>query len=63
MLNKSKIVSPPSLCPLASSNPKLLAIAGGAVLALAIIASLWKSNQGYVALYGAQGKHPGLPGR
>jgi len=39
-------------------NPKLLAIAGGAVLALAIIASLWKSNQGYVALYGAQESIP-----
>ena len=58
MLNKIKDRLPALPMPAGVINPKLLAIAGGAVLALAIIASLWKSNQGYVALYGAQESIP-----
>lgn len=58
MLNKIKDRLPALPMPAGVINPKLLAIAGGAVLALAIIASLWKSNQGYVALYGVQESIP-----
>lgn len=58
MLNKIKDRLPALPMPAGLMNPKLLAIAGGVVLALAIVASLWKSNQGYVALYGAQESIP-----
>ena len=58
MLNKIKDRLPALSMPAGIINPKLLAIVGGAVLALAIVASLWKSNQGYVALYGAQESIP-----
>lgn len=58
MLNKIKDRLPALSMPAGVINPKLLAIVGGAVLALAIVASLWKSNQGYVALYGAQESIP-----
>ena len=58
MLNKIKDRLPALPMPAGIINPKLLAIVGGAVLALAIVASLWKSNQGYVALYGAQESIP-----
>lgn len=58
MLNKIKDRLPALPMPAGMINPKLLAIVGGAVLALAIVASLWKSNQGYVALYGAQESIP-----
>lgn len=58
MLNKIKDRLPALSMPAGMINPKLLAIVGGAVLALAIVASLWKSNQGYVALYGAQESIP-----
>ncbi len=36
----------------------MLAIAGGVVLAIAIVISLWNRNQGYVALYGASEQIP-----
>ena len=58
MLNKIKDRLPALSMPAGIINPKLLAIVGGAVLALAIVASLWKSKQGYVALYGAQESIP-----
>ncbi|WP_052285035.1 flagellar basal-body MS-ring/collar protein FliF [Kluyvera genomosp. 1] len=58
MLNKIKDRLPALPMPAGVINPKLLAIIGGTVLALAIIASLWKGNQGYVALYGAQESIP-----
>ena len=58
MLNKIKDRLPAISLPAGANNPKLLAIAGGVVLALAIIASLWNHNQGYVALYGAQEQVP-----
>lgn len=58
MLNKIKDRLPALPMPAGVINPKLLAIVGGTVLALAIIASLWKGNQGYVALYGAQESIP-----
>lgn len=58
MLNKIKNRLPALPVPAGVMNPKLLMIVGGSVLALAIVASLWKSNQGYVALYGAQESIP-----
>lgn len=58
MLNKIKDRLPALSVPASVNNPKLLAIIGGVVLAIAIIASLWRSNQGYVALYGAQENIP-----
>lgn len=58
MLNKIKDRLPALPVPAGAMNPKLLMIVGGVVLALAIVASLWKSNQGYVALYGAQESIP-----
>lgn len=58
MLNKIKDRLPAISLPAGVNNPKLLVIAGGVVLALAIIASLWNRNQGYVALYGAQEQVP-----
>ncbi|BBQ81565.1 MULTISPECIES: flagellar basal-body MS-ring/collar protein FliF [Enterobacteriaceae] len=58
MLNKIKARLPAISLPTGVNNPKLLAIAGGVVLAIAIIASLWNRNQGYVALYGAQEQVP-----
>jgi len=58
VLNKIKDRLPALPVPAGAMNPKLLMIVGGVVLALAIVASLWKSNQGYVALYGAQESIP-----
>lgn len=58
MLNKIKNRLPALPIPAGVMNPKLLMIVGGVVLALAIVASLWRSNQGYVALYGAQESIP-----
>lgn len=58
MLNKIKDRLPAVSLPAGINNPKLLVIAGGVVLAIAIIASLWNHNQGYVALYGAQEQVP-----
>jgi flagellar M-ring protein FliF len=58
VLNKIKNRLPALPVPAGVMNPKLLMIVGGSVLALAIVASLWKSNQGYVALYGAQESIP-----
>lgn len=58
MLNKIKARLPAPSLPAGMNNPKLLVIAGGVVLALGIIASLWNHNQGYVALYGAQEQIP-----
>ena len=58
MLNKIKARLPAISLPTGVNNPKLLAIAGGVVLAIGIIASLWNRNQGYVALYGAQEQVP-----
>lgn len=58
MLNKIKDRLPAISLPAGINNPKLLAMIGGAVLAIAIIASLWNRNQGYVALYGAQEQVP-----
>ena len=58
MLKKIKERLPVPALPAGINNPKMLAIAGGAVLAIAIIVSLWKSNQGYVALYGANEQIP-----
>lgn len=58
MLNKIKNRLPALPVPAGVMNPKLLMIVGGVVLTLAIVASLWKSNQGYVALYGAQESIP-----
>lgn len=58
MLNKIKDRLPAVSLPAGINNPKLLAMIGGAVLAIAIIASLWNRNQGYVALYGAQEQVP-----
>lgn len=54
MLNKIKSRLPAVSLPSGLNKTQLLAIAGGAVLALAIILSLWNRNQGYVALYGSQ---------
>lgn len=58
MLNKIKDRLPAVSLPAGINNPKLLVIGGGVVLAIAIIASLWNHNQGYVALYGAQEQVP-----
>lgn len=58
MLNKIKARLPALSLPSGVNNRKLLAIAGGAVLALGIVASLWNHNQGYVALYGTQEQIP-----
>ncbi|HBI6863024.1 TPA: flagellar M-ring protein FliF [Enterobacter cloacae] len=58
MLNKIKARLPALSLPSGTNAPKLLAIAGGAVLALGIVASLWNHNQDYVALYGAQEQIP-----
>ena len=58
MLNKIKARLPALSLPSGTNAPKLLAIAGGAVLALGVVASLWNHNQGYVALYGAQEQIP-----
>lgn len=54
MLNKIKSRLSAVSLPSGLNKTQLLAIAGGAVLALAIILSLWNRNQGYVALYGSQ---------
>lgn len=54
MLNKIKSRLPAISVPSGLNKTQLLAIAGGSVLALAIVLSLWNSNQGYVALYGSQ---------
>lgn len=58
MLNKIKALLPAMTQPLGSNKTKFFAIAGGAVLAIAIVTSLWKSNADYVALYGSQEKVP-----
>ncbi|MGL5699810.1 MAG: flagellar basal-body MS-ring/collar protein FliF [Kluyvera sp.] len=58
MLNKIKDRLPALSLPAGVNNPKILAIVGGGILALAIVASLWNRNQGYVALYGAQEQVP-----
>lgn len=39
-------------------KPQWLMAAGGVALVAAIVFSLWRSNQGYVALYGSQEKLP-----
>jgi len=54
VLNKIKSRLPAISVPSGLNKTQLLAIAGGSVLALAIVLSLWNSNQGYVALYGSQ---------
>lgn len=58
MLNKLK--SKFSALPLPTGRPKpqWLIAAGGVLLAVAIVFSLWRSNQGYVALYGSDEKLP-----
>lgn len=58
MLNKLKDRLPAFSLPTGIKNSKILAIAGGIVLASAIVVSLWNHNQGYVALYGAQEQIP-----
>ncbi|EMH4164238.1 flagellar M-ring protein FliF [Pluralibacter gergoviae] len=58
MLNTIKQRIPALALPASVNKKTLLAGAGGAVLALAIVVSLWNSNQGYVALYGAEEKLP-----
>lgn len=58
MLNTIKQRIPALALPASVNKKSLLAGAGGVVLALAIVASLWNRNQGYVALYGAGEKLP-----
>lgn len=58
MLNKIKDRLSARALPAGLMNTRVWMIAGGAALALAIVASLWNRNQGYVALYGAQEQIP-----
>ncbi len=58
MLKKIKERLPVPALPAGINNPRMLAIAGGVVLAIAIVISLWNRNQGYVALYGASEQIP-----
>lgn len=54
MLNKIKSRLPAVSLPSGVNKTQLMVIVGGALLALAIVLSLWNRNQGYVALYGSQ---------
>lgn len=58
MLNNIKQRIPSLTLPAAINKKSWLAIAGGAVLATAIVLSLWNRSQGYVALYGSSEKLP-----
>lgn len=58
MLNKIKDRLSARALPAGLMNTRVWMIAGGAALAIAIVASLWNRNQGYVALYGAQEQIP-----
>ncbi|MGU3415833.1 flagellar basal-body MS-ring/collar protein FliF [Enterobacteriaceae bacterium C34A] len=58
MLNNIKQRLPALALPAGLRKTPLLAAIGGVVLAAAIVLSLWNSNQGYVALYGAQEQIP-----
>lgn len=58
MLNKIKDRLSALSLPAGLMSTRLWVIAGGAALAIAIVASLWNRNQGYVALYGAQENIP-----
>jgi len=58
VLKKIKERLPVPALPAGINNPRMLAIAGGVVLAIAIVISLWNRNQGYVALYGASEQIP-----
>ena len=58
MLNKLKEQFSALPIPDGLKNPRWLMMAGGAVLALGIVFSLWNSDRGYVALYGHQENIP-----
>ncbi|MDU4127771.1 flagellar basal-body MS-ring/collar protein FliF [Pantoea sp.] len=58
MLTKLKDKFSALLLPQSRLKPHWLIAAGGVLLTGAIVFSLWRSNQGYVALYGSQEKLP-----
>lgn len=58
MLNKLKEKLSSLPLPAGRLKPQWLIAAGGALLVGAIVFSLWRSNQGYVALYGSQENIP-----
>lgn len=58
MLNKLKDQFSSMPIPAGLKNPRWLMMAGGAVLAVGIVFSLWNSDGGYVALYGHQENVP-----
>ncbi|MCY1697351.1 flagellar basal-body MS-ring/collar protein FliF [Lelliottia sp. SL45] len=58
MLNKLKEKLSALPLPAGRLKPQWLITAGGLLLVAAIVFSLWRSNQGYVALYGSQENIP-----
>ncbi|WP_449576706.1 flagellar basal-body MS-ring/collar protein FliF [Lelliottia nimipressuralis] len=58
MLNKLKEKLSALPLPAGRLKPQWLITAGGLLLVAAIVFSLWRSNQGYVALYGTQENIP-----
>ncbi|MCT4716220.1 flagellar M-ring protein FliF [Enterobacteriaceae bacterium H18W14] len=58
MLNKIKARLPAVALPAGLNNSKFLIGAAAVLLTGAIVVSLWRSNQGYVALYGANEQLP-----
>lgn len=58
MLNKIKARLPAVALPAGLNNSKFLIGAAAVLLTGAIVASLWRSNQGYVALYGEKENIP-----
>ncbi|HEX4499799.1 MAG TPA: flagellar basal-body MS-ring/collar protein FliF [Scandinavium sp.] len=58
MLNKLKELFASLPIPEGLKNPRWLMMAGGGVLVLGIVFSIWNSDRGYVALYGQQENIP-----